>query len=86
MPLRTLDEWIAAELKDDLRDPAFALGYLQACFEEAQANNNATIFFSAVHDVARANEAASTESDASPNEPRAVKTRRNGARHELVPA
>ena len=36
---------MATDMKDNLRDPEFALGYLQACLDEAKANDDTRIFF-----------------------------------------
>ncbi len=54
MKLRTFDELIETDLRDDLSDPEFASGYLQLCLEEAQAHDNIGIFLLALRDVAKA--------------------------------
>ena len=88
MPLRTLDKWIAAELQSDLCDPEFAMGYLQACFDEAKTNNDMGIFVSAVQDVARANQSAALEPQSrdTPLDRLAAKSNRSKAKRSLSPA
>ena len=54
MKLRTFDDLIETDLKDDLSDPEFALGYLQACLEEAQTSDDMGVFLIALLDVAKA--------------------------------
>ena len=54
MKLRTFDSLIETDLKEDLSDPEFAVGYLQACLDEAQANDDVGVFLVALLDVARA--------------------------------
>ncbi len=54
MNLRTFEEFLQTDLRDDLNDPEFVLGYLQASLEEAQAHNDIGVFFLALRDVAQA--------------------------------
>ena len=69
MKLRTFDEYVETDLRDDLNDPEFALGYLQACLEEAQSVGDTGIFLIALRDVARAQESVAVVAE------RAGKTR-----------
>ena len=54
MKLRTIEEVIDTDFREDLADPAFAVGYLQASLEEAQAHGDFGVFLMAVRDVAKA--------------------------------
>lgn len=56
MKLRTFEDLITTDLKDDLSDPEFAVGYLQASLEEAQAEGDLGVFLVALRDVAMAQE------------------------------
>ncbi len=56
MKLRTFDELVTTDLRDDLRDSDFAAGYLQACLDEAQVSGNIGVFLLALRDVITANE------------------------------
>lgn len=77
MKLKTLNEFIAVDLRDDLRNPDFALGYLQACFDEAKVSGNPDVFFAAVQDVARANEEREYEPERDTKSPPRFATKSN---------
>ena len=54
MRLRTFDDLVVTDLRDDFSNPEFAQGYLQACLEEAQAHDDIGIFLIGLMDVTRA--------------------------------
>ena len=56
MKLRTFDELIETDLKGDLADPDFAVGYLQACLNEAQESGDVGVFLVGLRDVITAKE------------------------------
>ena len=54
MRLRTFDEVLESDLGSDLRDPEFAVGYLQAALDEAEQGEDIGVFLLALRDVVRA--------------------------------